>query len=61
MSRRPGSPGHGPAPNGHPGPDRPAAPLAAAPDDDRLRALQAALALRWAVILRHFRDYMHHK
>ena len=30
-----------------------------ATDDDALGALHAALALRWAAILKRFRDYMH--
>jgi len=57
MSKRPRPPDDLPAGNGHSGPAATARP----PDSDRRGGLPAILAGHWAVILKRFRDYMHHR
>ena len=65
MNRRPGTTGGRPAPGGHARAARTARPrrspaTAQASGDDRRAALQATLGSYWAIVLRRFRDYVHH-
>jgi hypothetical protein len=66
VNRRPGTTGGRPARGGPARAARTArsgkSPAAAqSSGDDRRGALQATLASHWAIVLRRFRDYMHHR
>jgi hypothetical protein len=65
MNRRPGTTGGRPAPGGRARAARTARPgkspaAAQADGADRRAALPASLASYWAIVLRRFRDHVHH-